>query len=260
MKKIIILLCAFLIISIPACSSHQSQSKVTLNISAAATLTDVINEINVLYNKDRPNVTITANFTSSGTIQSQIENGAPVDIFVSGASLQMDNLQKQGLILPETRKDILSNQIVLIVPNDSNLSIDKFPDLTDSAVRIIAIGEPKSVTAGMYAQKALEELNLYEQIKSKFVLASDVRQVLNYVEVGNADAGFVYATDAKISTKVKVVAIAPEDINAQIIYPVAIIKATKNLEAAKQYETFLTSSAAKEVFSKYGFKLLNWIS
>jgi molybdate transport system substrate-binding protein len=257
MKKIIILLCTITMFPLLACSGPHPESTVTLNVSAAATLTDVIKEINILYQKDRPNVMIITNFTSSGTIQSQIENGAPVDVFISGANLQMDNLQKQGLILPETRKDLLSNKIVLIVPNGSKLNIGDFSDLTNNGVRLIAIGDPKSVTSGMYAQKALEELNLYEQIKTKFVLAADVRQVLTYVESSNVDAGFVYATDAKISTKVKVVTIAPEDINAQIIYPVAIIKATKNVEAAKEYETFLTSAKAKEVFSKFGFILLD---
>jgi len=255
MKKIITLLFTFMILPLLACSGTKSQS-ISLNVSAAATLTDVIKEINVLYNKKKPKVTIITNFTSSGTIQSQIENGAPVDIFISGASLQMDNLQKQGLLLPETRIDILNNQIVLIVPNDSELNIRQFSDLTNNEVKVIGIGDPKSVTSGMYAQKALEKLNIYEQVKPKFILAGDVRQVLTYVESGNVDAGFVYATDAKISAKVKVVATAPEEINAQIVCPVAIIKATKNPDTAKEYEAFLISEEAKNVFSKFGFRLI----
>jgi molybdate transport system substrate-binding protein len=233
-----------------------NQQRATLNMSAAATLTDVIKEINNLYSRERPDIKITTNFASSGTIQNQIENGAPTDIFFSGASLQMDNLEKKGLILSDTRKDLLSNQIVLIVPNDSTLSIHKFQDLTNNLVKKVAIGDPASVTAGMYAKKALEQVDIYQELKPKFVFGSDVRQVLGYVESGNVDAGFVYSTDAKISTKVKVVAVASANINDEIVYPVAIVESTKYLQAAKDYLSFLNSDKSKEIFIKYGFKVL----
>jgi molybdate transport system substrate-binding protein len=255
MKIFVCLLFALLLIAVSvACTANQTQS--SINVSAAATLTDVIKEVNSVYMKQKPGLKITTNFTSSGTIQSQIENGAPVDVFISGAALQMDNLEKKGLILSETRKDLLSNEIVLIVPNSSSLSIGSFSGLADSSIKVIAIGDPKSVTAGMYAQKALEDAGLYDKLKPKFVLASDVRQVLTYVEGGNADAGFVYATDAKISARVKVVAVAPADINAQITYPVAVIKASKNQVAAIEYENFLTGAEALGIFTKFGFKLI----
>lgn len=233
-----------------------NQQEATINISAAATLTDVIKEINILYSKERPDINITANFASSGTIQNQIENGAPTDIFFSGASLQMDNLGKKGLILSDTRKDLLSNQIVLVVPNDSTLSIHEFQDLTNNLVKKIAIGDPASVTAGMYAKKVLEELGIYQELKPKFLFGSDVRQVLAYVESGNVDAGFIYSTDAKLATKVKVVAVASANINGEIIYPIAIVKSTKYLQAAKDYLSFLNSDKSKEIFIKYGFIVL----
>jgi molybdate transport system substrate-binding protein len=230
-----------------------SKTPVTLNISAAASLTDALNEIDELYTKDNSNVTITPNFASSGTLQKQIEQGAPCDVFISAAATQMDALDKAGLLLDGTRKNMLNNQVVLVVPSDSTLGLASFTDLTKDSVKKIAIGDPKSVPAGTYAQQAFDELGITAQIQSKLVLGSDVRQVLSYVESGNVEAGIVYSTDAKTSTKVKVVASAPADINAKVVYPVAVIKASKNQDAAKAYMDFLFTAKVKAIFEKYGF-------
>lgn len=230
---------------------------ITLNVSAAASLTDALKEINSLYTQEEPNVTITPNFASSGTIQNQIENGAPADVFISAAAAQMDALQKQGLILDDTRKNLLNNKIVLIVPGDSTLNITSFTDLTTDKVKKVAIGDPKFVPAGAYGQQVFDELGITAQIQSKLILGSDVRQVLSYVESGNVDAGIVYSTDARISTKVKITANAPDDINAKVVYPVAVIKVSKNTGAAKAYIDFLFSKQAKAIFEKYGFSLAN---
>jgi molybdate transport system substrate-binding protein len=232
-----------------------SQASVTLNVSAAASLTDALKEINDQYVQKRPYVTVTPNFAGSGTLQKQIEQGAPADIFISAAATQMEALQKQSLLLDGSRKDLLNNQVVLIVPGDSTLGITSFNDLIDDGVKKIAIGDPKSVPAGTYGQQAFNELGISAQIQSKLVLGNDVRQVLSYVETGNVDAGVVYSTDARTSTKVKVVASAPEDINAKVVYPVAVIKASKNADDAKDYVDFLFTSEAKAVFEKYGFTM-----
>ena len=198
-----------------------------LTVSAAASLSDVLKEIDKLYTQNEPNVTITTNFASSGTLQTQIENGAPVDIFISAAPTQMDNLQKKDLLLNDTRVNLLNNKVVLVVPLDSTLGITSFNDLAADKVKKIAVGDPKSVPAGTYAQQAFDQLGITAQIQPKEVLAGDVRQVLTYVESNNVDAGIVYATDALTSTKVKIVASAPADINAKIVYPAAVIKAAK---------------------------------
>jgi molybdate transport system substrate-binding protein len=226
---------------------------INLNISAASSLTDAIKAVNVLYRAAKENVTITANFASSGTLQTQIENGAPVDVFISAAATQMDNLQKKGLLLNETRQNLLNNKVVLIVPVDSTLGITGFADLAADEVKKIAIGDPKSVPAGAYALQAFDELGITAQLQTKEVLGSDARQVLTYVEGGNVDVGIVYSTDALISTKVKVVATAPANINAKIVYPAAVIKASTNPNAAKDYLSFLFGAEAKAVFEKYGF-------
>lgn len=226
---------------------------VSINVSAAASLTDVLKAINTAYVSDNPNVTITPNFASSGTLQTQIENGAPADVFISADATQMDNLQKQNLLVNETRKDLINNRVVLVVPNDSTLGITSFSDLALEKVKKIAIGDPKSVPAGTYAGQAFDELGITAQVQPKEILGADVRQVLTYVESGNVDAGIVYSTDALTSTKVKVVASAPGDINARVVYLVAVIKATKNRDAAKSYIDFLFGTQAKGLFEKYGF-------
>jgi molybdate transport system substrate-binding protein len=247
---LVLLISAVLTIPLAGCSQPEP---VTLNVSGAASLTDVLKEINSFYVKDRSNVTITPNFASSGTLQKQIENGAPVDVFLSAATAQMDNLQKKDLILTDTRRNWLYNKVVLIVPLDSTLGLKDFKDLTSDKVTKVAIGDPKSVPAGNYAHQAFDQLGITAQIQPKEVLGSDVRQVLTYVESGNVDAGIVYSTDTLVSNKVKVVASAPAEINAKIVYPVAVVKTSKVQEAAKEYLNFLFSAQAKSLLEKYGF-------
>jgi molybdate transport system substrate-binding protein len=202
-------------------------------------------------------VTLTPNFASSGTLQTQIENGLPADVFVSAAVAQMDNLQKGGLLLNETRKNLLNNRVVMIVPIDSTLGLSNFTDLATDKVKKVAIGDPKSVPAGTYTAQAFDQLGITAKVTPKEVLGSDVRQVLTYVETGNVEAGIVYSTDALTSAKVKVVASAPSEINNKIVYPVAVIKAGKNPDASKDYVNFLFGTQARAVFEKYGFTMVN---
>ena len=227
-----------------------------MNVSAATSLTDAISEINVLYKQERPDVTVIANFAAPGTIQQQIENGAPVDVFISASPTQMDALQKNNLIVENTRKDLLRNKVVLVVPGDSTLEIKSFNDLTGDTVKKVAIGDPGSVPAGMYARDIFNGFGITDALKPKLVLAANVRQVLQYVESSNVDAGVVFMTDAKISRAVQVVANAPDDINKKVIYPVAVINTGKDRTAAVDYEEFLFGNQAGAVFEKYGFGLI----
>jgi len=231
-------------------------ASVELNVCAGVGLTDVLTEINELYMKEINNVTIVANFAAAGTLQQQIEQGAPADVFFSPGAKQMDALQNGGLIINETRQNLLNNKIVLVVPNDSTLNISDFMDLLNGDVKQIAIGDPEFVPAGTYGMQTLDFFGITEQLQPKLILCNDVRQVLNYVESGNVNAGIVYATDAAITDKVKVVADAPDEVNSKIFFTIAIIKATKNVETAKAYINFLFGSEAKGVFEKYGFKVI----
>lgn len=237
--------------------SPKTENTVSLTVSAAASLTDAMKEIKDLYAKEKPNVSITLNLESSGALQQQIEQGAPADVFMSAAPKQIDALQGKGLLLDGSRKDLLQNKIVLVVPSGSTAGIADFKDLTGSQVKKIAIGEPKSVPAGQYASEVFTFLNISDKLKDKLVLAKDVRQVLTYVETGEVDAGIVFLTDAKTSSKVKVVSEASESSHSKVIYPAAIIKSSKNVDAAKDFMVFLSSNQAKSVFEKYGFTALS---
>ncbi len=228
-----------------------------LTVSAAASMQDAMKEIKEAYQEEHLNTEITYNFAGSGTLTQQIKQGAPVDVFISANEKFIDELDKKNLLLPETRKNLLKNDVVLIVPKkDIITNISNFQELTNSNIKRFSIGEPESVPAGQYAREVLTNLKIYEQVKPKTVFAKDVRQVLSYVELGNVDAGIVYATDAKISNKVKVVATAAYNTHKPIIYPVAAIKRSKNPEAAKEFINFLFSNAAKDNFEKYGFEVI----
>lgn len=209
-----------------------------------------------LYNVKRPETVVHFNLGGSGTLQRQIEQGAPVDLFISASPEEMDKLESENLLLAGTRKNLVKNRIVLIVPAGKT-GVTSFQDLAKPEVKILALGEPQTVPAGMYAQQILTHLGLYDRLKPKFVLGKDVRQVLTYVVTGNADAGIVYATDARISSQVEVVAVAPEDSHSPVMYPVAVIKTSKDPGSAKDLEGFLLGQEARAVFEKYGFAPIN---
>jgi len=156
-----------------------------LTVAAAASVQDVAKELKRVYGEKNSGVVITYNFASSGTLQKQIEEGAPVDLFISAGKSQMDALEEKGLILPGTRKNLLGNDLVLIAGKDSGLA--SFDELDDQTTEKISIGTPETAPAGRYAKEALISLGLWEKIQPKLVLAKDVRQVLTYVETGNVD-------------------------------------------------------------------------
>lgn len=228
-------------------------AQANLTVSAAASLKDVIVEAENSYRQSHANVNFANNFGSSGTLAVQIDQGAPVDLFISAASKPMDDLEKKGLIVAGTRHNLLRNTLVLIAPLDSKLK--DFQGLLDRSIRIVALGDPASVPAGQYGIQALAALHLSDALKPKFVLAKDVRQVLTYVETGNADAGFVYATDARTSGNVRVVAVAPEWSHDAIIYPAAVISGEHNVTAARLFVEFLNNSEAHAIFMKHGFTI-----
>ncbi len=234
-------------------SAANSETEATnLTVSAASSLKDAMVEIEQIYSKEQPKVTITYNFGGSGSLQQQIEQGAPVDVFISASAKQIDTLHKKELIVPDTRKNLLKNRLVLVVPKD-NTTITDLKSLTDASVNKIAIAEPESVPAGQYAKEVLTNIGIFDQIQAKIVFAKDVRQVLNYVETGNVDGGIVYVTDAKTSDRIRIAATAAENLHSPIIYPVALIKGSQNQTAAKEFMQFMEGDRAETVFTRYGF-------
>lgn len=213
---------------------------------------DAFDEIGRVYERAHPGAMVEFNYGSSGTLQHQIEQGAPVDIFFSAAERQMDKLESEGLIAAGTRRNVISNTLVLVVPAGSSAAKD-FQDLARPEVKTVALGEPGTVPAGMYAQETLDFLGLLPAVRKKAVYGKDVRQVLTYVETGNADAGLVYMTDARSSPKAHIVATAPEASHEPILYPAAILKSSKQPSAAQSFLDFLAAPEARAIFVKYGF-------
>ena len=254
-KRLFISLVITILLFSTACGKVVPESEVSLTISAAASLKGAMEEVKAAYAEEKPNVILTCNFGSSGSLQQQIEQGAEVDVFFSAAAKQMDALQEKGLIVEDTRKNILENKIVLIVPKDVT-SVTDFNDLTSDNVKKIALGETKSVPVGQYSEEVLKKLNLMDTIESKVVFGKDVKEVLTWVETGNADAGMVYETDSITSEKVRVVAYAPEGSHKPVVYPAAVIKDSKNIDASKDFMSFLCSEKSKLIFEKYGFAFI----
>jgi molybdate transport system substrate-binding protein len=222
-----------------------------VNVYAAASLTDVLKEIAAGYEKENHDK-IVFNFAASSMLARQITERAPADIFFSADEVKMDDLQKAGLILKDTRHDMLSNSLVIVVPNDSKLAIASPNDLITKTQKI-AIADPRAVPAGIYTKEYLTGLGLWDKLESKTVPTENVRAALAAVESGNVDAGFVYKTDAEISKKVKIAFRVPIEKGPAIRYPAAIVKQTKNRLAAENFLRYLQSDNARKLFERYGF-------
>ena len=234
-----------------------AQAPVTLLVSAAASLQNALEVIQTDFETEHPNIAINYNFASSGALQQQIEQGAPVDVFISAGVPQMDALAAQDLLLPDTRTDLLGNRLVLIAPSDSTLGLTDFLGLAQDTVERISVGDFRSVPAGQYAEQVFNNLGILADLEPKLIFANNVRGVLAAVESGNVDAGIVYATDAAISDQVTVVATAAEDLHDPITYPLAIMSDTASSAAALTFVDYLSSDEAQTVFEDFGFIVLD---
>lgn len=225
---------------------------VSLTISAAASLQNALLEIKPLFEARYPNIDIFYNWGGSGTLQRQIEQGAPADVFFSASSMQMAALVEKNLVNVQSQQTLLTNQLVLIAPPSSSLTrIEDLAQLSQS--QKVAVGEFRSVPVGQYAQATLNHLQLLPALNGRLVFFSHVRGVLSAVESGQVAAGFVYATDARLSEKVKVIAPAPFASHPSIEYPIATLRRSNYPNEAQQYIDFLLEPAALEVFRRWGF-------
>jgi molybdate transport system substrate-binding protein len=224
-------------------------------VSAAASLTDVLKEISNGY-QGKSKHTVKFNFGPSSGLARQIEEGAPADIFFSADLPQMDALDKNGRLELGTRKNLLSNQLVIIVPADSKFAISSAKDLLKADIKRIALAEPSSVPVGIYSSKYLADEGLWNKVKPKVVPVQDVRATLASVESGNVEAGFVYKTDAAVSKKVKIAYEVPIDKGPKITYSIAIVKESKRKDAARDFIGYIQTSAARDAFRKFGFVVL----
>ena len=238
----------------PAETPEPTPEPVEILVSAAASLTDVLQQIAESYKTVAPNVMVTFSFGSSGTLQTQIEEGAPADAFVSAAQKQMDALAEKNLIAADTRKDLLVNKVVLILPANSMADIKSFEDVVTDKVKMVGVGE-SSVPVGQYAEEVFTTLGVWDQVKAKANFGTDVRQVLSWVESGDVDCGIVYATDAATTTGVKIVAEAPEGSHKPVVYPAAVLANAAQSDAAKAFLDYLSSDDAVALFEAAGFTM-----
>ena len=274
MKKLLALamagVCAFTMV---ACSNSKTSSEkesakteakaentatsdtkgIELNVSAAASLKDALEKINEKY-KEQTGNTITLNLAASGTLVKQIQEGAPADLFISASKKKMTELVEKGFVEEGAVSNLLANDLVMVVPKDNKAKIEKVED-REKVDGKIAVGEPETVPAGQYAKDSLTALGLWDKIQDKIVFAKDVRETLSYVEKGEVVAGFVYASDAVVSKDSKVAQVIDESTHKPIVYPIAVIKASKNMEEIKKYEEFLKSEESMKIFEEFGFKV-----
>jgi molybdate transport system substrate-binding protein len=225
----------------------------TIHVAAAISLKEALAKVAEQYKADTGEV-VEFTLGSSGQLKSQIENGAPVDLFISAANQQVDDLVKAGVVDDAGRKVIAGNSLVLIVPAESKVPLDSLKGLTAAGVTRIAIGEPKSVPAGRYAEQALKRAGVAEGVKEKLVLGTNVRQVLDYVERGEVSAGLVYATDAKAAgEKVRVICTVDAADHEPIVYPAAIVKSSTRRAAAGKFLDYLLSEKGQARLKDFGF-------
>jgi molybdate transport system substrate-binding protein len=247
---------AFLVALLPArdsCLSMSAQNR-TIVVAAAISLKECFSELGGIYER-RTGTKVTFTFGASGELEKQIEAGAPVDVFASAAEREMDELQAKNLIDRATRADFARNSLVLVVPRDSKLQMRSFSDLAKPGVTKIAIGNPKTVPAGQYAQQLLRNTRILPKIESRLILAENVRQVLDYVAREEVDAGIVYATDVQVAQgKVSVAARAPDGDCDPILYPLAVTRDSGNASAAKGFVDLVLSPEGTQILKQYGFQ------
>ncbi|ARU62264.1 molybdate ABC transporter substrate-binding protein [Tumebacillus avium] len=248
-KKGIALLAAALLLS--GCSQAEPASEQEeIILSAAASLAGPLETLKADFEQEYQDIKVTINLGASGTLQKQIEQGAPADLFWSAGKVQMDALERQGLLLEGTRRDAAVNQLVLVVKESA---ADSFAGLADPSVKKVGLGTPETVPAGKYAQEALTFYGIWDAVQPKAVFGKDVKQVLTYVERGDVDAGLVYRSDALSSQEVKISAVAEPAAHSPIVYPLAVLKNSKHQETAQQLLDYLSSAEAQQVLKKHGF-------
>lgn len=272
-KLLLTLILSVFVLSLVACSGqkqeqnseqtkqNQEQPKeektksvgLEINVSAAASLKDALEQINQNYEKSTGNKVV-MNLASSGKLVKQIEEGAPTDIFISASKEKMDELVEKNIVEKDAVSNLLNNNLVMISPKDSKEKVEKVEDILNIEGKI-AIGEPSSVPAGKYAQEALTSLGIWDKLQDKIVFAKDVRATLAYVENGEVVAGFVYKSDTTVAQNSQIVITLDESTHKPIVYPIAVIKESLNIDEAKKYEEFLKTDESLEIFEQFGFKV-----
>lgn len=223
-----------------------------IQVFAAASLTDALKEIAPAFEKSSGDK-LSFNFAASSTLARQIQEGAPADLFFSADEAKMDALEKKGLVRKDSRESLLSNTLVIVAVADSGLVLKSGKDLADEKIKNIAVGEPHTVPAGIYAKEYLQKIGIWTGVEKRLVPTENVRAALAAVESGNADTGIVYKTDALISKKIKIILEIPAGEGPAISYPLAIPASAPHPAAAAKFSAYLQAPETLKIFEKYGF-------
>jgi molybdate transport system substrate-binding protein len=223
-----------------------------LNVLAAASLIEVLRELAPPFQVATGH-TLRFNFGASGALVRQIQEGAPADVILCADELRVDQLENAGLLLAGTRRTVLANTLVVVVAAEGGASVATLADLTKADCRRLAIGDPATVPAGTYTKAHLQALGLWESLLARLVPLATVRAVLAAVEAGNADAGFVYRTDALRAKRVKIAVAVPRAEGPRITYPLAVLRGARSPAAGRAFVAYLTGAEAQKVFAKFGF-------
>jgi molybdate transport system substrate-binding protein len=236
------------------CSTAACADEVEITISAAMSLKNAFEELGKQYEAGHKGVKIRFNFGASGGLRTQIEGGAPIDAFAAASQKDMDELEKRGLVVPGSRVDLASNAVVLIAPLNAKAGMKSFTTLESKEIKRIAMGNPKTVPAGRYAEEVLQYYKIMSAVKDKLIFAENVRQVVDYVARGEVDAGIVYATDFTSGRKeITIAATAPRSSHEPILYPFALIKGTRNEGTARRFISLVISAEGTTILRKHGF-------
>lgn len=230
-----------------------NEDKKEILVSAAASLKNVFVELSKEF-EAKNNVLVLFNFAASGQLKQQIEAGASVDVFAAAAQADMDELIGKKLINIHSKINFAKNQLVIAQNINTKTELQTPKDLSKTDVKKISIGSIGTVPAGMYAKEALSTFEVYGALKDKMVFGENVRQVLDYVSKNEVDAGIVYMSDAQSDKNVRIAYIFPENTHRPILYPIAVVSASKNEKSAKDFITFITSKSAQKIFKKHGFR------
>lgn len=249
-----------LLLCVTGCAPEAPE--VELTVFAAASMTETLNQVAALYEKKAPHVKLRYNFDSSGTLKTQIQEGADCDVFISAAQKQMNQLDAAGgntegldFVLGDTRINLVENKVVLVVPAGNPAGVTDFADVTADKINLIALGNA-DVPVGQYAQDIFTDLGVWDSLNAqqKITFAANVKEVAAQVNEGAVDCGVVYGTDA-FSNRLTQVAEAPPDSHAPVVYPAAVLNITRHEAEAKDFLAFLQTDACAEIFRSAGFSI-----
>ena len=235
---------------------QQGSQPTQINVAAAASLTEAFTDIEKEFETEHPNIDVVYNFAASGTLRTQIEAAPEIaDIFASAAQDQMDMLASRGFIYNDTREDFVENSVVMITPSGNALGLTGMQDLTKTGVEKVSMGNPDTVPAGKYAKEALTNAALWDNVSRKTLLAENVKQALVYVETGEAEAGFVFSTDASSAKNGSIEVITSVPVTTPITYPIAVVAATQHKDDSRMFIDFVTGEKGKSILEQYGFSI-----